>query len=349
MTQAPYISIITPTFNHERFIGQCIESVLAQTYESWEQIVIDDGSTDQTAAIAERVGDPRVQVIRQANRGIDALAETYNLALERARGEVIAILEGDDLWPRTSLEDRVEPLISGDAVLSFGVTQIISSSGRPLDRFIPSSKIIDRYPDELFNRPIGAAAGLMAQPAVLTFTFPCSVLIRADALRAIGGFQQVPGLPFTDFPTFFELARSGAFWFVPRVTGYWRQLPGSGTRVRNPIATNQALVAFLRERITLVDLEDSWAAHASDLVFYRARHRALAGDWAGAFADFGRVALGRHSNLQTRLMGMSGVVCSAVHVDVEWVYRLVRGRDWDLRSIYDAVVDNVDAPISNDS
>src|SRR5436190_82102 len=95
----PLVSIITPTYNHERFIGPCIESLLAQTYENWEQIIIDDGSTDHTADVVRRYSDPRIKYIYQQHRGVESLAHTYNRALKTSHGRLVAILEGDDACP----------------------------------------------------------------------------------------------------------------------------------------------------------------------------------------------------------------------------------------------------------
>src|SRR6267378_4285585 len=92
---SPLVSIITATFNHEPFIASCIESVLGQSYSNWEQIIIDDGSTDKTADVIRGYSDRRIRFIHQANHGIEALALTYNHALSQAKGEIIAILEGD--------------------------------------------------------------------------------------------------------------------------------------------------------------------------------------------------------------------------------------------------------------
>lgn len=71
------VSIITPTYNHERFIDCCIESVLAQTYPYWEQIIIDDGSIDKTGEIISKYKDERIRYIRQDNVGIWKLAKTW--------------------------------------------------------------------------------------------------------------------------------------------------------------------------------------------------------------------------------------------------------------------------------
>ena len=95
------VSIITPTYNHEKFIGACLDSVRAQTDPDWEMIVVDDGSTDRTGDLvaAAAAADPRIRHVRQPNKGLARLGETYNEALRLARGDLVAILEGDDFWP----------------------------------------------------------------------------------------------------------------------------------------------------------------------------------------------------------------------------------------------------------
>ena len=80
------VSIITPTYNHEKFIGKCIESVLAQSYPHWEQIIVDDGSNDGTEEIVASYNDERIKYIKQENKGIWRLKETYNKALKNSNG-----------------------------------------------------------------------------------------------------------------------------------------------------------------------------------------------------------------------------------------------------------------------
>ena len=120
MTYQPLVSIITPTYNHEQFIGQCVGSVLAQTYTNWEQIIIDDGSTDNTNEVIKTYNDRRIRYIYQKNVGIWKLNETYNKALALANGELIAILEGDDFWPPDKLEVQVPFFLNTNVVLAFG-------------------------------------------------------------------------------------------------------------------------------------------------------------------------------------------------------------------------------------
>ena len=102
---APRVSVLIPVYNCAPWIAAAIESVLAQTYQDFEIIVADDGSTDQTVQIVQRY--PRVQYLFQPHSGISA---ARNLALSKARGELIAFLDADDLWAPNKLALQVSYL-----------------------------------------------------------------------------------------------------------------------------------------------------------------------------------------------------------------------------------------------
>lgn len=89
------VSVIMPAYNSEVYIRESIDSVLAQSFTDFELIVVDDGSTDATAAIVQRVMDQRVRLIRQPNRGVSV---ARNTGLEAARGQFITFLDSDDLY-----------------------------------------------------------------------------------------------------------------------------------------------------------------------------------------------------------------------------------------------------------
>jgi teichuronic acid biosynthesis glycosyltransferase TuaG len=101
------VSIIMPAYNAELYIAQAIDSVVNQTYKKWELLVIDDGSTDATAAIAQRYAneDSRIYVISQANQGLGA---ARNTGLRQASGTWIAFLDSDDLWEPAKLEKQLQ-------------------------------------------------------------------------------------------------------------------------------------------------------------------------------------------------------------------------------------------------
>ena len=102
---AARVSILIPVYNCAPFIAEAVESLLAQSYQDFEIIVVDDGSTDETAQILRRY--PRVQYFSQPHSGISA---ARNLALNKARGELIAFLDGDDLWKPEKLQMQVSYL-----------------------------------------------------------------------------------------------------------------------------------------------------------------------------------------------------------------------------------------------
>lgn len=102
------ISIIVPVYNTEKYLDQCIQSVLAQTYTNWELLLINDGSTDSSGAICDRYVaiDTRIKAIHKDNTGV---SDSKNKALDIAQGDYIMFLDSDDYW---SIEDCLEQLIN---------------------------------------------------------------------------------------------------------------------------------------------------------------------------------------------------------------------------------------------
>src|SRR5262245_49674035 len=96
----PLVSVVMPTYNRADTIQRAIKSVQAQTFADWELIVIDDGSTDDTAAFIDQ-SDPRVKVIRQENRGF---VGARNRGLSEGIGKYFAFLDSDDEWMPFHLE-----------------------------------------------------------------------------------------------------------------------------------------------------------------------------------------------------------------------------------------------------
>src|SRR5258705_9845475 len=99
----PLVTIISPVYDQEQYVARCVESTLAQSYRHWEQVFVDDGSSDRTLEILATYRDPRIRVLTLPHRGLAALAASYNAALAATKGSLIAILEGDDRWPPDKL------------------------------------------------------------------------------------------------------------------------------------------------------------------------------------------------------------------------------------------------------
>ncbi|MFV5694921.1 glycosyltransferase family 2 protein [Flavobacterium sp. LB3P122] len=98
----PLFSIIIPTFNHAHFIGRCLDSVLSQTHQNWEAIVVNNFSTDNTVEIVESFNDSRIRLVNNANGGV--IAVSRNKGVFEAKGTIIAFLDSDDWWYPNKLE-----------------------------------------------------------------------------------------------------------------------------------------------------------------------------------------------------------------------------------------------------
>jgi len=210
----PKVSILTPTFNHEKFISDCIESVLKQTYPNWEMIIIDDGSNDRTPEIVRQYDDKRITFIQENHRGITCLGEIYNFALEKSKGEFILILEGDDYIPINRIEIQLPSLKNERVVLSHGRYAYVYGERSEVSPIASPDNFLK-------NQPVGSALKVLLQGVNLIGT--TSVMIRKSALVEIGGFTQPSYLPLVDYPTWMRLALKGPFVFIPEILGFWRR------------------------------------------------------------------------------------------------------------------------------
>ncbi|MFX0132367.1 MAG: glycosyltransferase family 2 protein [Candidatus Hodarchaeota archaeon] len=215
------VSIITLAYNHDKFIKKCIESVLAQTYTSWEQIIIDDGSTDRTAEIIEQYAnrDKRIKFIRhEENLGIFKLGEIYNEALNVSKGEFIAILEGDDLWPKYKLDKQLKLFSNKKIVLTWGKGKIIDKNGNIIGTLPQAWK---KWPDNIVrNKPVGNALKILLRHF---YTSPAvTLMFNHQSLLDIGGFWQPKGYFAIDYPTCLKISLKGEFSYSKEILGYWR-------------------------------------------------------------------------------------------------------------------------------
>ena len=130
------VSIITPSYNSQKYITETIKSVQNQTYTDWEMIIVDDCSTDSTCSIVEQISetDPRVKLIKQtANAGAGA-ARTKGM--RESTGRFIAYLDADDIWLPQKLEHQVKFMIENNYGFSCVSYEVIDDSGNKLNKEI---------------------------------------------------------------------------------------------------------------------------------------------------------------------------------------------------------------------
>ena len=146
------VSIIMPAYNSARFIGEAINSVLAQTYTNWELLIVDDCSKDSTAEIVAAFSDPRIHYQRNVNNM--GAAETRNQALKRAQGRYIAFLDSDDLWEPEKLEKQIAFMEKNGYAFTFSDYRIMKENGTWTGKILhmPASLSYHQY---LRNTAIG--------------------------------------------------------------------------------------------------------------------------------------------------------------------------------------------------
>ncbi|MFM7271131.1 MAG: glycosyltransferase family 2 protein [Actinomycetes bacterium] len=218
-TARPLVSVVIPAYNAEAYLGATIESVLAQTYRPIEIIVVDDGSSDGTVALARSFGDP-VRVLEQDNRGP---AGARNTGFAAVRGEIIALLDADDLWLPERL-DACVTLLRSDPAIGF-----VTTDAYLIDEDTPTER---RYYTDYQRFPFPAPADQLAEIAKRNFLFVSVVFERTLFERAGARLDEsLWGTEDYELWTRFLLAGSRAA-LVPEPLAYYRVRAGSVSRAR---------------------------------------------------------------------------------------------------------------------
>jgi glycosyltransferase involved in cell wall biosynthesis len=229
MTATPLVSIVMPVFDVVAYLGEAIESVLAQTYPHWELLLCDDGSTDGSTEIARRyaAADPaRIRYLAHEDRGNHGASATRNLGIAAARGEVIALLDGDDVWLPNKLEEQLAILAERpDADALYGVTELwYSWTGNPED-VARDSRPSGGIASNTLLAPRELLVGMLRRELLVPCT--CSIIVRADAVRRAGGFVDEFRYIYTDLAFYSRLSLVASVLYVERCWDRYRRHPTS--------------------------------------------------------------------------------------------------------------------------
>lgn len=222
----PRVSVVLPTQNRGGVVGGAMESVLDQTYDDLELLVVDGGSDDETPAVVGEFDDPRLTYLRKP-RG-EGVSAARNEGLRLADGDLVAFVDADDRWRPEKLRAQVRAYRAADdpVVVTAGIEK---AHGEPLTR-----EGVD-----------GDARATLRRLDAPTYT--SILLARRDAVRAVGGFDE--SLPcFEDWDLCMQLAREGSFAHVPET------LVVKGTTGDNVSADPDALFAALPRIFERYDL-----------------------------------------------------------------------------------------------
>jgi glycosyltransferase involved in cell wall biosynthesis len=243
------VDVIIPAFNASKYLPAALESVGSQTFEDWQIVLVDDGSTDNTAEVVapfiDRFG-PKLRYIRQENHGMSA---ARNTAIRASTSEFIALLDADDVWIPSRLAESVQAFAAQPrAGIAYGLITYMDQEGRPLGTF---------------EGNVGHAEGRIAPYIYMRkVELPCvTVTIRRACIDEVGLFDETMRST-EDRDLWLRIALRHEVAFIPKVLAYYRTSPGS-------VSTNaqrmlQAQLQFIRkhygsEGCGLLPRQISWA------------------------------------------------------------------------------------------
>jgi len=195
MSRSPLVSVIIIFLNEELFLREAVDSVLSQTFDDWELLLVDDGSIDASADIARGYAERspcKVRYLFHEGRGNRGMSASRNLGIRNARGKYISYLDGDDVWLDKKLEEQVAILESNyKAAMVYGPLQRwFSWNGNPSDLrredlFGAGRKGVHPHRDTLVKPPTLVRLFLLDE-----YFIPGGILIRRDAIDSVGMYDE---------------------------------------------------------------------------------------------------------------------------------------------------------------
>jgi glycosyltransferase involved in cell wall biosynthesis len=206
-TKSELVSVVIPTYNHAHFLGRALKSVLDQSYQNWEAIVIDNHSQDNTDEVVGRFVDPRINLLKIHNNGV--IAASRNIGIRAAKGEWIAFLDSDDWWMPNKLSECIKMSNESVDFLYHDLT-VVREKWSILGMLSLKSRQL--------NKPV--LVDLLAGGNVIVNS---SVVVRRRLLMEIGCIdedRQMIGCE--DYRAWLRIAQlSDNFSYVPKVLGYY--------------------------------------------------------------------------------------------------------------------------------
>jgi len=211
------ISVIIPTYNRSALVREACQSVLQQTFTDFEILIIDDGSTDNTAAVVNRIADDRVKYFYK-KKGGQSMAR--NFGLQKSTGRYLAFLDSDDLWPADYLRTVVTELEANkDYGAAYGRVIVLYPDGSKKDTSPPDRCISGWLTKYFFH----------GMPCLM----PSVILFRKSAWLNI--FWDEAITRGTDYDVFLRISVKIPFLFVPEAFIIKRSLPNSLSNIQDPL------------------------------------------------------------------------------------------------------------------
>lgn len=256
MKEQPLISIITPVFNRQELIIECVKSVQNQTYKNYEHIIVDDGSNDDTVKTVEALAaiDSKIILIKSPANSGGKPGKVRNVGIKIAKGELTAFLDSDDLWEKEKLEMQLE----------FMQENKLDFSYHPLSRLVNSSESTtsfwgrDCFQKDFFR-------GLFLSNFIPT----CSVLVRKKVLEEVGFFEESLKYDEDYFLWMLIALKNYKMAFLSNVLGSFRRTNhGNINSVLNKREKNENTI-YLKEKIIFEYKNESVPRLMKSDLFYK--------------------------------------------------------------------------------
>lgn len=272
MSEGPKITVVIPAYNAAWCVARAIDSVLGQSWPDYELVVVDDGSTDDTARVLDSYG-AAIRVVRQPNAGLSA---ARNAGIAAAKGEWVAFLDADDWWLPEKLAAQMA-LIGREPDVGFCSTaaRIVSPDGEQLEVW-PDGGLHGNILPDLFDTNAGVAGSGSA------------VLARRDLLSRCGGFDTTLR-SVEDIDMWMRLAAITTYACVPEALACILRAPGSMSRNRE-VMRESALRVMKKNRALLpVSMQGAfWRACVAGVLTDYAKWRYRDGQRPAALKDLAR-------------------------------------------------------------
>ena len=227
MSNSPLVSIVIPTYNHAPMLQRALATVIEQTYQNWNAIVVNNFSTDNTLDVVAKFNDPRIQCVNFRNNGV--IGASRNEGITLSTGEYVAFLDSDDTWFPTKIEKCVASLESGSDLVCHAEYWIDESGKSRLVAYGPSEAATHHNLIYKGNRISTSAT-----------------MVRATLLKEVNGFDTSPELISTeDYDLWIRLAaKSNRFAFIDEPLGeYHRHDNNVSANIEKHLAAELALLS----------------------------------------------------------------------------------------------------------
>lgn len=199
------VSIIMPSYNTGKYIGESIRSVLNQSYQNWELIIVDDASTDQTDEVIKRFSDKRIHYIKNSKNS--GAAVSRNLALNKASGHWIAYLDSDDLWKPKKLENQIYFMKKKGYSFSYTEYEEIDEQSRRIGVRVTGPQHISKY-------------------GMYNYCWPGCLTVMYDR-NVVGEIQIIDIKKNNDYAIWLKAIRKTDCWLLNESLAYYRKRNGS--------------------------------------------------------------------------------------------------------------------------